>query len=160
MHIIIRIKIMQTLVDRRNGLFDVNFDQHTRTFTCIILQHRYLSIENECSINISYGANCDHNLGAYRGNSTEDLIVISPIDFIEDIDVYCYTATAKISHFYTLGMIGNLTLQTTQGGSMVVAIVISMLLSIGVLTTIIIVIISVQRFWNKQRSWPMQVSTL
>jgi hypothetical protein len=109
----------------------VDFDQDTRTFTCIILQQQP-NIENECSINITYGANCGHNLGVYRGNSTADLIIIPPIDFVEDIDVYCYTATTKVlvplghtyyndykfdyeSGYFTVGMIGNLTLQTIHG---------------------------------------------
>lgn len=126
-----------------------------------------------------------------------DLVAISvpPIDFIEDIDVYCYTATAIISvphnsrfpyryHPYydydyddwryryyeivTVGVIGNLTLQTTGRGNMSITastdsgsvlntsmVIVIVILIIGVLTTVIIIIIILVRFWNKHHLQPV-----
>jgi hypothetical protein len=153
----------------------VNFDQHTRTFTCIILQQQP-NFENECSINISYGANCGHNLGVYRGSGTTDVIVIPPIDFIEDVDVYCYTAIIPVVHgfpypdYFTVGVVGNLTFQTrgdtkitdntrsvytpdsTDPDSDLIIVISKLLTIIAVLTTIIIIITLVQ---NKHHSQPI-----
>ncbi len=154
----------------------MNFDQHTRTFTCIILQQQP-NVVNECSINITYGANCGHNLGVYRGNGTTDVIVIPPIDFIEDVDVYCYTAIIPVVYgfpypdYFTVGVVGNLTFQTrgdtniidntrswtvhtpdsTDPDSDLIIVISKLLTIITVLATVIIIITLVK---NKHHSQP------
>lgn len=48
-----------------------------------------------CTANITYGTNCDQQLGSYSNTSTGDYVTTPSLELMSDITEYCYLVVAS-----------------------------------------------------------------
>lgn len=66
----------------------------------------------QCTANITYGADCDQNIGIFRGMGTGDSVVTTSLVLIDGVTEYCYvvntssgTVTVFIEGTFQIGVI-------------------------------------------------------
>ena len=74
---------------------DIAFNPGSVTITCTFADKSF-GVAKECLINISYGNNCDEQLGLYTTNFDKDTqALVTPSIELVDTTRYCFSAIAK-----------------------------------------------------------------
>ena len=95
-------------LDGVNNFVDINFNSETTTIICTFL-NQPVDTTKQCSFNITYGPNCDQQLGSYTSEGTGDSVSSPELPLLEDVSEYCFTVTAR-SNNVTVSVEGTLNL--------------------------------------------------
>lgn len=93
-----------------NNFVDINFDTQNsmRIFVCKF-NNQPSETQKECLINITYGDNCEQHLDVFNSVGTGSAISSPPLELLNDVVEYCFSATAKSGN-YTVIVEGTLNL--------------------------------------------------
>lgn len=78
--------------DRDNRYVTVTFDPITKRVQCLF--HNGNRLSKLCTVNVSYGVDCDQELGTYPNSSFNNFVVTPQIEFVNGIFEYCLLVTA------------------------------------------------------------------
>ena len=97
-----------------NNFVDINFDVQNsmRIFVCEFI-NQPLETQKECSINITYGENCEQQLNFFNTVGTGSAISSPPLELLSEVIEYCFSATAKSGNL-TVTVEGTLNLFETN----------------------------------------------
>ena len=82
--------------DGINNFVEVNFEPTTKHLYCTFPNEPLDSVK-QCNANITYGANCDQQLGVYSTMDTGVSVAITSVVLV-DINEYCVSVTASSSN--------------------------------------------------------------
>ena len=80
--------------DGINNLVNVNFDPAIRSIKCTFLNQPQDGVKH-CNASITYGDNCDQQLGVYSSIGTGDSVTTPMLELIDSINEYCFSVTAS-----------------------------------------------------------------
>ena len=73
---------------------NVTFDPTTRQVLCLFLNPISTNISRECKAILTYGPNCDQEIGVYSNSSTSVSVTTPQLDFTDEVFEYCLFVTA------------------------------------------------------------------
>lgn len=77
-----------------NTFVNVTFIASTKRFHCQFLRSSPVNSVQQCTVNVTYGSNCDKNLGTYRNTNNSNFVLTPPLDFIDSVSEYCFSVAA------------------------------------------------------------------
>lgn len=94
------------LTDGINNLVTVEFSSIDRSITCAFINQESDTVK-WCNANVTYGSNCDQQLGMYFGMGRGDRVRTSPLTTVPGVAEYCFLINAT-SRNITVLVQGNL----------------------------------------------------
>ena len=77
-----------------NTFVNVTFIASTKRFHCQFLRSSPANSIQQCTVNVTYGSNCDKPLGMYTNMSSSNFVPTPPLDFIDSASEYCISVAA------------------------------------------------------------------
>ena len=97
--------------DGTNSFVDVSFILSARSITCTFMNQQQ-GINNLCSVNVTYGTNCEQILGVYSSTGPSNPLPTPPFELLGSVVEYCFTVTASSGN-KSVVVEGNLNLLTS-----------------------------------------------
>lgn len=80
--------------DGVNTIVNVTFIASTKRFLCQFLRSLPADSVQQCTVNVTYGSNCDQHLGMYLNMSNSNFVLSPPLEVIDSVTEYCISVAA------------------------------------------------------------------
>ena len=97
-----------------NNFVDINFVSDNRSIICLF-PNQQQGLTRQCSVNITYGENCEFFLAPYSTSGPSNSLPSPSIEFLSTVSEYCFTVVASSGNKSVI-VEGNLNLITSTIG--------------------------------------------